>query len=67
MKLWNKVKTIQIDIHEFKEENVEGMFSNIREYFDGKWQPKVGNSDSILAPPSSVVSSSFAYSDNEEK
>jgi hypothetical protein len=62
-----KNKTINISIHQIKEENVEGMFPNIREYFDVKLPPKVDNNSSFLEPPSSIGSSSFIHSQATEE
>lgn len=62
-----KNKTIDINIHLVKEENVENMFHDIREYFDEKLAPKIDNNSSFLDPPSSMGSSSFIYSQAAEE
>jgi hypothetical protein len=62
-----KNKTIDINIHLVKEENVENMFHDIREYFDEKLAPKLANNSSFLDPPSSMGSSSFIYSQTAEE
>ena len=52
-------------MYEVKEENVETMFQNIREYFDDKLKPKDSFMSSVLEPPSSV-NSSFGPATSEE-
>jgi ankyrin repeat protein len=62
-----RTKVVNINIHQVKEENIEGMFKGIRKYFDKKLLPKMDSNKSLLEPPSSVASSSFDDSDGFEE
>lgn len=52
-----KVETRDIDIFDVKEDVVDSMFSNIRNYFDEQLKPKGSPMSSMLEPPSSATDS----------
>ena len=60
------IKNVQI--HEVKEENVESMFRQIRDYFDERCflQPKGSTQSSMIEPPSSIADSFIQSEITEE-